>query len=61
VIVDGTVEATATISATYSSDAGGTTLLIGNLSGCTGREYGGAIDSVQIYGRSLTDVELAAL
>jgi hypothetical protein len=38
----------------------GSALLIGNRSGCTGREYGGAIDSVQIYGRSLTDAELAA-
>jgi hypothetical protein len=58
-IVDGVVAANATVAATYSSDGAGSTLSIGNANGCTGHEFGGLIDSVEIYGRSLTAAELS--
>jgi hypothetical protein len=58
-IVDGVVQANGSVAATYSSDGAGTTLSIGNANGCTGHEFGGLIDSVEMFSRSLTDAEVA--
>jgi hypothetical protein len=58
-IVDGVVAANGSVAATYSSDGAGSTLSIGNANGCTGKEYGGLIDQVEMYSRSLTDAELS--
>jgi len=60
--VDGTQVATQALgSASYNSDTGGSLLTIGNLYGCSGREFGGTIDSVRIFGRALTATEIAGL
>jgi hypothetical protein len=56
--VDGGLAAAMPVASTYSSDASGSTLRIGNLSGCTGREFVGSIDDVHVVGRALTDAEL---
>jgi hypothetical protein len=59
--VDGSAVAGGTVSSTYNSDSGGSLLTIGNLNGCTGREFSGSIDSVRLFPRALSAAELAAL
>ncbi len=59
--VDGLAVATGAVSASYNSDAGGTLLTMGNLNGCAGREFAGAIDAVQLFPRAFTATQVAAL
>ncbi len=59
-LVDGAVVATGAVTAGCSSDGGGTLVTIGNLFGCTGLEFNGSVDSVQIYGRALSNAQVRA-
>jgi sialidase-1 len=60
-IVDGTVVANAPIAASYNSDSAAPSLVIGNINGCTGLDFTGSIDSVQIYSRALSLTELQGI
>ncbi|MDB4932517.1 MAG: uncharacterized protein JWM10_5001, partial [Myxococcaceae bacterium] len=61
-VVDGAVVATRTVAANYNSDSSiGTSLMLGNISGCSGTGLVGRIDDVRVADHALTASEVAAL